>query len=199
MKSSTAARPFMADYPVAPDLDMPAANSSAGGQDTQQSVQDLRAELLAMVPQLRAFARMLSNDKDSAEELSLTTLAEAWRNRLVLGPETNLKVWLLTIARTRFYSNCHREWRDASLEHAAAKSHPGRGVEQIRSADVPVTMRALRLLPDRFREALILVSASGCSYVEAARICDCPVGTVKSRVYRARQALVAILDTVSFI
>jgi len=142
---------------------------------------------------------MLSNDKDSAEKLSLKTVAEAWRDRLVVGPETNLKVWLFTVARTKFYSNRHREWRDAPLEHAAAKSHPGRDVEKIRSADVPATMRALRCLPDRFREALILVGASGCSYGEAARICDCPVGTVKSRVYRARQALVAILDTVSFI
>jgi RNA polymerase sigma-70 factor (ECF subfamily) len=60
-------------------------------------------------------------------------------------------------------------------------------------------MRALRFLPHQYREALILVSASGCSYEEAAQICDCTVGTVKSRVLRAQQALAANFDTMSVV
>ena len=189
----------MADYPAVPDSDLPAANSSTDGQGTQQSAQAFRAELLAMVPQLRAFVHMLSNDKDSAEELSLKTVAETWRNRVIVAPEANLKLWLFTVARTKFYSNRRHKLRDAPLEYAAVEGHLGRGEEKIQTADVSATMRALRFLPDRFREALILVGPSGCSYGEAARICGCPVGTVKSRVHRARQALVAALHTVSFI
>jgi RNA polymerase sigma-70 factor (ECF subfamily) len=182
----------MADYSVVPDFDMPTTNDPTNAQDTWQSVRDFRAELLTMIPQLRAFARMLSCDKNNAEELSLKTLAKARYSRLAVRPEANLKAWLFTIARNEFYSN-----RKALLQQGAAKGNPSYGAGKSRSADVPDTMGALRLLPDQFREALILVSASGCSYEEAAKICDCPVGTIKSRVFRARQALAANLDALS--
>jgi RNA polymerase sigma-70 factor, ECF subfamily len=164
----------------------------------RQSIQDFRAELRTMIPQLRAFTRMLSNDRSSADELSLKTLVEAWYDQFAFEPETNLKAWLFTIARNKFHSHRLYEWREAPpLEQVEAKNSPSHGVAQIRSAHLPDTMRALRFLPDQFREALILVSASGFSYEEAAKICDCPVGTVKSRVFRARQALVASFDTIS--
>jgi RNA polymerase sigma-70 factor (ECF subfamily) len=191
---SLAVRLAIASKSAAPDGDVPAADSPANGHDARQSAQDFRVELLTMIPQLRAFARMLSDDKNNAEELSLGTLAEACRSRLAVGPETNLKAWLFTIARNKFYSNRYQELRRAPLEQAAASGNPGRGVDQAWSADISDTMRAFRFLPDHFRESLILVNASGCSYGEAAKICGCPVGTVKSRVFRARQALVADFD-----
>jgi RNA polymerase sigma-70 factor, ECF subfamily len=187
----------MADYSVVPDFGMPATNDLTNAHDAWQFVQDFRAELLTMIPQLRAFARMLSYDKNNAEELSLKTLAKAWCSRLAVGPETNLKAWLFTIARNEFYSNRRYELRKALLEQGAAKGNSSYRAGPIRSAEAPDTMHALRLLPDQFREALILVSASGCSYEEAAKICDCPVGTVKSRVFRARQALAANFDAIS--
>jgi RNA polymerase sigma-70 factor (ECF subfamily) len=194
MNSFTAARALVHDYSVSPDIDLPATYNSADSQDTRQSAPDFRAELLMMIPQLRAFSRMLSCNKDSGEEISLKTLAEAWSSRPALRPETDLKTWLFIIARNKFYCNRDREQREASPEQAAAKSDPSHGVDPIQSADNSGTVRALRFLPDRFREALVLVSASGCSYDEAARICGCPVGTVKSRVFRARQALVVNFD-----
>jgi RNA polymerase sigma-70 factor (ECF subfamily) len=172
-------------------------HSPAISDDAQQSIQDFRVELLTMIPQLRAFTRMLSSDRSSADELSLKTLAEAWRNQFAFERDTNLKAWLFTIARNNFHSNRHHEWREALLEHAEAKSGPSHSVDQIWSPDPSDTTSALRFLPDQFREALILVSACGFSYEEAAKICDCPVGTVKSRVFRARHALVANFDTMS--
>jgi len=169
----------------------------ANSRGEKQSTQDFRAELLTIIPQLRAFARMLSSDRASADELSLKTLAEAWHGQLDFDPETNLKAWLFIIARNKFHLKRLYEWGERPLQQAEAKSSPSRSVEQIWSADLPDTMRALRFLPDQFREALILVSASGFSYEEAAKVCDCPVGTVKSRVFRARQALVANFDAMS--
>lgn len=179
MNHLTSVEALLADYSMAPNIEISAANDD----DVRLSAQHFGIELLAMIPQLRAFARMLSGDKDSAETLSLETLAEARRSRIACGRETNLRAWLFTIARNKFHSSRGDEWHEASL------------VDQLQSANCSDTTRALRSLPDRFREALILVSASGCSYEEAAQICGCPVGTVKSRVFRARQALVANFDT----
>jgi RNA polymerase sigma-70 factor, ECF subfamily len=197
MKSVSAASALIMDYAAVPDIGVSAADNPPNSHERWQSVQDFQAELLTMIPQLRAFARMLSCDKNNAEELSLTTLAKAWCSRLAVGPKANLKAWLFTIARNEFYSNRHHDLRKALLEQGAAKDNPSYGVGKIRSADVPDAMGALRLLPDRFREALILISASGCSYGEAAKICGCPVGTIKSRVFRARQALAANFDALS--
>jgi RNA polymerase sigma-70 factor, ECF subfamily len=197
MRSSTAARSLTADYSVVPDFGTPATNDLTNAHDTWQFVQDFRAELLTMIPQLRAFARMLCCDKNNADELSLKTLAKARYSRHAVGPETNLKAWLFTIARNEFYSNRHYELRKAPPKQGAAKGNPSYSAGKIRSADVPDTMGALRLLPDQFREALILVSASSCSYEEAAKICSCPIGTVKSRIFRARRALAANFDALS--
>jgi len=182
MNRLTPAEAFMVDYSVVSNIDI-SADSPVNGQNTQQFGQNSRLKLLTMIPQLRAFARMLTGDKDCAETLSLETMAEAWRARFAIGPETNLRAWLFTIARNKFHSSRGDEWHEAPL------------VDQLQSANFSDTTRALRSLPDRFREALVLVSASGCSYEEAAQICGCPVGTVKSRVFRARQALVVNFDT----
>jgi len=179
------------DHSVPQDFGMSVMNSLVSGQDPAR---DLRAELLAMLPQLRAFARMLSGNRNSAEELSRQTLTEAWRSRLAIGAEANLKTWLFAIARKNFCSNCCRELPEAPPKHVAANDNPDPATDQNWSADVPDTMHAVQFLPPLFREALILVSASGCSYEEAAEICDCPVGTIKSRVFRARRALAASFD-----
>jgi RNA polymerase sigma-70 factor, ECF subfamily len=186
MNKPNAARHLMADHLVATDIDMSPANSLANDHNAR-SVQNFRLELLKMIPQLRAFVRMLISDKASAEELSQETLAEAWRSRLAFWPETNIKVWLFTIARNKFYSNRHYDRRGASLGPGTSKV-PSPGVV------IPQAMSALRSLPDLFREALILVSASGCSYQEAARICNCPVGTIKSRIFRARREMMDMFE-----
>jgi len=198
MNSGNTARTLMADQSVASDNGFSASNRPTDSHDFWQSGKSFRVELLMMVPQLRAFTRMLSSDKSSAEFLAHQTLAKAWRDRGACRPGTNLKAWLFTIARNEFYTSRGHGPGRAPFDQAAGEELPTHSADQILSADRSDTMRALQLLPDEFRDALILVGASGCSYEEAARICGCPVGTTKSRVFRARRALGTILDGSAF-
>ena len=122
------------------------------------------------------------------------TLVKAWQSRDSFIPGTNLKAWLFTILRNQFYSDRRRAWRQAPWDQEAAERIPGGGSDQTWAAELSDTVRALRCLSDEQREALILVGAGGFSYEDAARICGCAVGTVKSRVARARKALIAILE-----
>ena len=159
-----------------------------------QQGQDFKTELLGLIPFLRAFARSLCGSQEAADDLAQETLVKAWQSRdtFILG--TNLKAWLFTILRNQFYSDRRRAWRQAPWDQEAAERIPGGGNEQSWAAELSDTARALRCLSDEQREALILVGAGGFSYEDAARICACAVGTVKSRVARARKALIAILE-----
>jgi RNA polymerase sigma-70 factor (ECF subfamily) len=150
--------------------------------------------LLSLVPFLRAFARSLTGNPEAADDLAQETLVKAWQSRSSFIPGTNLKAWLFTILRNQFYSDRRRAWRQAPWDQEAAERIPGGGEDQIHSAELSDTVRALRRLSDEQREALILVGAGGFSYEDAAAICKCAVGTVKSRVARARKTLIDILD-----
>ncbi|MBL6853805.1 MAG: sigma-70 family RNA polymerase sigma factor [Alphaproteobacteria bacterium] len=156
--------------------------------------QDFRTELLGLVPFLRAFARSLTGNQENADDLAQEALVKAWQSRDSFVPGTNLKAWLFTILRNQFYSDRRRAWRQAPWDQDAAERIPGGGQDQGWAAELSDTARALRCLTDEQREALILVGAGGFSYEDAAEICNCAVGTVKSRVARARKALIAILD-----
>jgi len=156
--------------------------------------QDFRTELLGLIPFLRAFARSLCGNQEAADDLAQETLVKAWQSRETFIPGTNLKAWLFTILRNQFYSDRRRAWRQAPWDQEAAERIPGGGSDQSWAAELSDTARALRCLSDEQREALILVGAGGFSYEDAARICSCAVGTVKSRVARARKALIAILE-----
>ena len=153
-----------------------------------------KSELLGLIPFLRAFARSLTGNQEGADDLAQETLVKAWQSRATFIPGTNLKAWLFTILRNQFYSDRRRAWRQAPWDQEAAERIPGGGEDQIYSAQLSDTARALRCLSDEQREALILVGAGGFSYEDAAAICKCAVGTVKSRVARARKALMDILD-----
>lgn len=150
-------------------------------------------EMTALIPHMRAFARGLCGDMTTAEDLAQEALAKAWSARASYQPGTNLKGWLFTILRNQFYSEKRRSWRNVPLDQEKAER------TLVAIADPTATLwlddvrRAMRLLPDGHREALVLIGAAGCSYDEAARMCGCPVGTVKSRVSRARTQLAEIL------
>jgi RNA polymerase sigma-70 factor, ECF subfamily len=161
------------------------------------SSRGFRADLLTLVPQLRAFTRMLCGDRQKAENLAQDSLATAWRLRRSFQAETSLKAWLLTIARNQFYAAHRRAAREGGFDQDATERLSGHGVEPISSTELSDTLLALRRLPDSLREALLLVGPSGLSYEETARICGCQVATAKSRVSRARRMLVAILDGAS--
>ncbi|MDB5740204.1 MAG: polymerase sigma factor, partial [Alphaproteobacteria bacterium] len=155
---------------------------------------DFKGELLGLVPFLRAFARSLTGNQEAADDLAQETLVKAWQSRASFIPGTNLKAWLFTILRNQFYSDRRRAWRQAPWDQDAAERIPGGGEDQVHSAELSDTVRALKHLSDEQREALILVGAGGFSYEDAAAICKCAVGTVKSRVARARKTLIEILD-----
>lgn len=153
-----------------------------------------REEIVAQIPALRAFAWSLSHNSADADDLVQETLTKAWAHRDKYEPGTNLRAWLFTILRNTFYSSAarrRREVADADGKHAAALTTPP-------TQDWTVAMRALeaamRQLPDEHREALVLVGAAGLTYEEAADICSCALGTIKSRVNRARARLLRIME-----
>ena len=151
-------------------------------------------DLLELIPFLRAFARSLCGNPDTADDLAQETLVKAWQSRAMFAPGTNLKAWLFTILRNQFYSDRRRAWRQAPWDQDAAERIPGAAEEQAWAAELSDTARALATLSAEQREALILVGAGGFSYEAAAHICNCAVGTVKSRVARARKTLISMLD-----
>lgn len=153
-----------------------------------------RDDVVGMIPALRAFAWSLSHNGSDADDLVQDTLIKAWTNKDKFEPGTNLRAWLFTILRNTYYTNVirrRREVRDEAGEYAGALKTPA-------TQDWSVAMKALQAalaqLPDEHREALILVGAAGLSYEEAAEICGCALGTIKSRVNRARARLLKIMD-----
>ena len=154
-----------------------------------------KAELTALIPQLRAFARTLTGNAAAADDLAQDTLLKAWDAREAYQMGTNMKAWTFMILRNHFYSEKRRSWRNVQLDQEAAE----RSLMAVDDPLSPLALDELRLglamLPAEQREALILVGAGGFAYEEAAEICACAVGTVKSRVSRARKALQAILES----
>jgi RNA polymerase sigma-70 factor (ECF subfamily) len=155
--------------------------------------ESVRVEMLATVPRLRAFAVSLSGNVDRADDLVQETLLRAWTHLDKFDPGTNMPAWLFTILRNLYrseYRKRRREVEDVNGVHAerlvALPEQTGRvEMEEFRTA--------LTKLPEDQRDALILIGASGFSYEEAAQICGCAIGTVKSRVFRARTQLAKTL------
>ncbi len=153
-----------------------------------------KADLLGAIPSLRAFAVSLSQNADRADDLVQETLVKAWDKHESFQPGTNLKAWLFTILRNEFYSQMRKRGREVQdsegLMTARLAVHP----RQHGQLDLKDFRAALEQLPEDQREAIILIGASGFSYEEAAEICNCAVGTIKSRVSRARTRLQDILQ-----
>jgi len=153
----------------------------------------VRQAILNTIPSLRAFAISLCGNVDRADDLVQETMLRALANINSFQPGTNMSAWLFTILRNHFrseYRKRRREVEDADGSYAdSLKSHP----EQQGHVEFAEFREALAKLPSDQREALILVGASGFSYEEAANICGCAVGTIKSRVNRARTRLAELM------
>ncbi len=164
------------------------------GEVESLSDADFKKELEALIPHLRAFARNLCGRADMADDLAQDALLKAWAARKRYKAGTNMRAWVFVILRNQFLSQMRRsrfkgEWDESVAERTL--STPAHQDHQMQLTDL---QRALMRLPPAQREALILVGAGGFSYEEAASICDCAVGTVKSRVARARVALDEMID-----
>ncbi len=154
-----------------------------------------RDVLVTLIPQLRAFARTLCGDATAADDLAQDAMLKAWNARASFEMGTNMKAWTFMILRNQFYSEKRRSWRQSQLDQETAE----RTLVAVDDPESPVALDELRqglaMLPPEQREALVLVGAGGFAYEEAAAICDCAVGTVKSRVSRARRALQTVLES----
>ena len=155
---------------------------------------DWRDSVVQLIPALRAFAWSLSHNASDADDLVQDTLIKAWTNRDKFEPGTNLRAWLFTILRNTYYTAAvrrRREVRDETGKYAATLST---GPTQDWSLAIRALQAALAQLPDEHREALILVGAAGLTYEEAAEVCGCALGTIKSRVNRARARLLKLME-----
>ncbi len=157
-----------------------------------------RDDLTALIPHLRAFSRSLCGNATLADDVAQDALLKAWNARDKFKPGSNLKAWTFTILRNQFYSIKRRSWRATSLEPEVAEQTIVANSDPEQSVHLNELRRGLDMLKDDQREALILVGATGLSYEEAAAICDCAVGTIKSRVSRARKALEVIMASGRF-
>ncbi|MEM8696252.1 MAG: sigma-70 family RNA polymerase sigma factor [Pseudomonadota bacterium] len=172
------------------------ADSSDEAADKPEPLSDaeFKEQLAQVIPHLRAFGRSLSGNRDTADDLVQETLLKAWAARERFQAGTNMRAWTFIILRNLFLSQMRRskfkgEWDELTADKLLAA--PASQDQHVELGDM---QRALMELPETQREALILVGAGGFAYEEAAEICGCAVGTIKSRVARGRTALEAIME-----
>jgi len=151
-------------------------------------------ELLRAVPHLRAFAISLSGSVDRADDLVQETLLRALANIDRFHPGTCLQAWLFTILRNLFHTEFRRRRREVEDPDGHIASQVAVMPNQPSSVEFEELRRALARLPHDQREALLLVSAQGFSYEEAAQITGTQLGTIKSRVNRARSRLADLMQ-----
>lgn len=181
------------------DIPKPRDDSRAGEAPPKRGISPaeevtFKKELVAAIPHLRAFARSLCNDPTQADDLAQEALAKAWKARDSFEPGTSIKAWTFMILRNQFYSEKRRSWRTAPLDMEMAENTLLANDNPTVPMELLELRSALGKLPDDQREALILVGAGGMAYEEAAQVCQCAVGTIKSRVSRARRALETLLN-----
>ncbi len=164
------------------------------GERTPAEKADFKRELTDVVPHLRAFARGLCGRPDVADDLVQETMLKAWAAQKRFEPGTSMRAWTFVILRNAYLTDMRRNRFRGEYDEGVAErilTAPAGQEEPIHLSDMH---RALLTLPPERREALLLVGAGGFSYEEAASICGCAVGTIKSRVGRARAALTSMLS-----
>jgi RNA polymerase sigma-70 factor (ECF subfamily) len=154
----------------------------------------IREQLLATIPSLRAFAISLCGNPDRADDLVQDTLMKAWSHMDRFERGTNLNAWLFTILRNGFFSEHRKRVREVEDGDGSYAATLTTAPDQLSHLDFDDLRRALLKLPADQREAVLLVGAQGFSYEDAAGICGCAVGTIKSRVNRARSRLAELLS-----
>ena len=165
---------------------------------TEHEKQIFKNKVIALIPHMRGFAKSMCGHGHEAEDIAQDALANAWGGRDSFTPGTNLKAWLFTIVRNAYYSRARRVWRTTSLDPEVAERTLVANENPTATLELDEMRRALAQLPPVQREALILIGAGGFSYQEVGAMCGVAVGTVKSRVSRARDQLALIFAEGSF-
>jgi RNA polymerase sigma-70 factor (ECF subfamily) len=154
---------------------------------------DISEEILKSIPSLRAFAISLTGNFDQADDLVQETLVRGISHIDQFQPGTNIQAWLFTILRNQFHTNFRRRRREVEDPEGLMAARLAVLPEQGKRIEIEELRTALGKLPDDQREAILLVGAQGFSYEDAAGICGVPVGTIKSRISRARQRLAELM------
>ena len=165
-----------------------------GGPPVPLSDPEFKDQLAQVIPHLRAFGRSLSGSRDLADDLVQETLLKAWAARKRFQAGTNMRAWTFIILRNLFLSQMRRARFKGEWDEITASRLLAAPASQDRHIELSDMQRALLHLPQPQREALILVGAGGFAYEEAAEICGCAVGTIKSRVARGRVALESLMN-----
>ena len=150
--------------------------------------------LIASIPNLRAFANSLCSNAATADDLVQDTLVKAWNNAASFQEGSNLRAWLFTILRNTYFSDLRKRSREIEDVDGVLAERLSVLPSQNSHMDLLDFRTAFDQLSGDQKEVLVLVGAEGFSYEEAAEICGCAVGTVKSRVNRARGLLAKKLD-----
>ena len=163
-------------------------------QRTESQARDFKDGLIREIPNLRAFAASLSGSMQLADDLVQDTLLKAWGNSDKFEPGTSLRAWLFTILRNTYYSLYRKRGREVQDSEGTYAERMATHGNQESHLDLADFRKALAKLPEEQREVLIMVGATGLSYEEAADICGVAIGTIKSRVNRARTKLAELLS-----
>jgi RNA polymerase sigma-70 factor (ECF subfamily) len=166
---------------------------AAFGRARDGHEKSFQAALLGMVPNLQRFARSLLRNHVGADDLLQNTLLRAWRSRASFAPGTNLEAWLFTIMRNQFYNEHRKRGREVQDEDGAQAERMVSLPEQGGHLDLSDVRSALDRLAPSMRQALVLVAIENLTYEETAAVMNCRIGTVKSRVWRARTQLAEML------
>ena len=158
-------------------------------------IQGFQEELVALLPQLRAFARSLCGRREQADDLVQEAAVRAWAARSSFTPGTSMRAWTFTILRNAFYSEVRRARFKGDYDEGVAERVLRTPASQDDAVELGDVLRALHMIPDTYREALMLVAVGSHSYEEIAQICGIALGTVKSRICRARAMLSNALES----
>jgi RNA polymerase sigma-70 factor, ECF subfamily len=169
-------------------IDIPVSGPPKAGPEV-----DFREQLLELIPAMRAFARSLCHNRDEADDLAQDTLYRALQSWRTFKPDTNLKAWVFTILRNRFYSTRRTAGRETALDPEFAERTLVFADDPYARFELDVVRRGLALLPEEQREAILLICAAGLTYEAAAEVTGVPIGTVKSRLSRGRASLAALM------
>ena len=160
----------------------------------QSTAPFFRDEMLRLIPALRAFARSLTNNAADTDDLVQDVIVRAWAHADQFVPGTNLRAWLFTILRNRYFSIAKTRQREVADPEGFLVGNMSVSAPQEWQIVGRELKTALTHLPEDQRTAIVLVGGAGVSYEEAAEICGCALGTIKSRVNRARNRLNEIMD-----
>jgi RNA polymerase sigma-70 factor, ECF subfamily len=160
----------------------------------KEATPEFRAALVDSIPHLRAFARSLTRNGDRADDLVHDAAVRALAAFDKFSPGTNFKAWIFVILRNLFYNQGRKgHWRNVPLDELTAVGRAIPATQEV-ALEFCDFRRAFSQLGDDRREVLMLIGASGLSYEEAAKVCNCAVGTIKSRASRAREELTRLLS-----